>query len=55
MDELAKIRGDLDRSFDYQRASEDALLAQRRRTKELESVYTEQRAGNAALPAHLRG
>ncbi len=54
MDELKKIREELDRSYDYQRMAEDAVLAQRRRTKELEAVYAEERAGNQSLPQHLR-
>jgi hypothetical protein len=53
--ELQKIREELDRTYDYQLKAEDAVLAQRRRTKELEDIYAEERAGNPSLPPHLRG
>lgn len=55
MDELKKIREELDRTYDYQLKAEDAVLAQRRRSKELESVYAEERASMQSLPPHLRG
>lgn len=55
MDELNQIRAELDRSYDYQLKSEDSVLAQRRRAKELAAVYAEERAGNQSLPRHLRG
>lgn len=55
MRELEQIREELDRTYDYQLKAEDAVLAQRRRTKELEAIYAEERAGNQSLPPHLRG
>lgn len=55
MRELKHVREELDRSYDYQLKAEDAVLAQRRRTKELAAVFAEERAGNQALPHHLRG
>lgn len=54
MTDLNKLREELDRTYDYQLKAEDAVLAQRRRTKELEAVYAEERAGNQSLPHHLR-
>ncbi len=55
MTDLKELREQLDRTYDYQLKAEDAVLAQRRRTKELAAVYAEERAGNQALPHHLRG
>lgn len=55
MTDLKKLREELDRTYDYQLKAEDSVLAQRRRTKELEAVFAEERAGNQALPHHLRG
>lgn len=55
MRELEQIREELDRTYDYQLKAEDAVLAQRRRAKELEAIYAEERTGNQSLPPHLRG
>lgn len=55
MTDLNKLREELDRTYDYQLKAEDSVLAQRRRTKELAAVHAEERAGNNALPHHLRG
>ncbi|GAA5147322.1 hypothetical protein GCM10023340_19570 [Nocardioides marinquilinus] len=55
MHELAKIREELDRTYDYQLKAEDAVLAQRRRTRELADVYAEARTTNQALPPSMRG
>lgn len=55
MRDLEKIREELDRVWDYALKAQDAVLAQRRRTKELEAADHEERAGNPALPNYLRG
>ncbi|MBC9734489.1 hypothetical protein [Nocardioides marmotae] len=55
MTDLKKLREELDRTYDYQLKAEDSVLAQRRRAKELEAVYAEERASNNALPHHLKG
>ena len=54
MRELEKVREELDRSWDYLLATENAVLAQRRRAKELEAIYAEERANNPAMPTSMR-
>ena len=55
MRELEQIREQLNLSYDYKLKAEDAVLAQRRRAKELASIFDEERASNDALPHSMKG
>ena len=55
MKELDDLRDELDRTWDYQLMAENAVLAQRRRTRELDEALGEERRSNGALPNHLKG
>ncbi|WP_418058477.1 hypothetical protein [Pimelobacter simplex] len=55
MRELEQIREELDRVHDYKLKAEDAVLAQRRRARELDAIEAEERATRDSLPHSMKG
>ncbi|WP_207006282.1 hypothetical protein [Nocardioides aromaticivorans] len=55
MRELEQLREELDRVHDYKLKAEDAVLAQRRRSRELDDVDAEERATRDSLPNFMKG
>ena len=52
--DLHRVRDELDRAYSYQLESENAVLAQRRRTKELTDAFREDVQNDPAIPQSLK-